>query len=103
MSWALNHSNNLIPEKNEGSYKTYKGENDLNYFISVDNIKQYLLQTISKRPQEVDRISENEVLFIETECGWDDATGHVDIMVDRVYGSNWHFECQNVIGWTDID
>ena len=103
MSWALNHSNNVIPEKNEGAYKTFKGSNDLNYFISVDNIKKYLLETISKEPKQVNRVTEHEVLFIETECGWDDATGHVDIMVDRVYGSDYHLECQTVVGWTDID
>lgn len=103
MSWALNHSNNLVPEKNESGYKTYKGKNDLNYFITVDNIKRYLLETIPKETQKVDRLTEHDVLFIETECGWDDATGHVDIMVDHIYGTDFHLECQTVVGWTDID
>ena len=103
MSWALNHSNNLVPEKNESAYKTFKGRNNLNYFITVDNIRKYLLETISKQPIKVNRLTEHEVLFIETECGWDDATGNVDIMVDRVYGTDYHLECQTVVGWTDID
>lgn len=103
MSRALNYSNNPIPEINDKGYKTFKGGDNKNYFITVANIRRYLLEFITKEPEKVDRQSENEVIFIESECGWTDATGHVDIMVDRNYGSDYHLECQNVIGWTNID
>lgn len=103
MSRALNYSDNPIPEINEKGYKTYKGGDGKNYFITVDNIKKFLLEFISKEPEKVDRQSESEVIFIESECGWTDATGHVDIMVNNKYGSDFHLECQNVIGWTNID
>lgn len=103
MSYALNYSGFKIPEKQDANYKTFKGESDLNYFITVDNIRRYLLETISIPPQKVTRTDELEVIFIESECGWNDATGHVDVMVSGKYGIDYHIKCKSVIGWIDID
>ena len=46
----------------------------------------------------VDQITAQEVLFIETEWGWVDATGHFDVIVVRVELTDCHLDCQAIIG-----
>jgi len=45
---------------------------------------------------------EKEALFIQLDCNFIDAIGHIDIVFDGKYGSQ-SYQCKTTIGWTDLD
>lgn len=105
MSRALNYSGFNIPEKKEGNYRTYKGGDGKNYFITVSNIRKYLVEElfVESELKSIDISNNTEAIFIENDCGWSDATGHVDIKAFGVIGIGAHDVCKTTLGWTDLD
>lgn len=101
MSRALNYCGLAIPEIKG---KTYKGGDNMNYFIKVIDIRDHLKKVFKNKPlKKVARKNELEVIFIESECGWNDASGHVDILANNEYGIGPHDNCKTVVGWINLD
>lgn len=101
MSRALNYSGFEIPEIKE---ETYKGGDNKNYFIRVALLKKYLTEILfASFPLKEVTLEEEEVLFIEEDCNWVNATGHIDISVDGDVGSHIYYECNRIIGWINLD
>lgn len=87
MSYALNKAGYAI-NKTTGTYEGAKG---LNYFYTVEYMKPYLMNTYNFT--QLTSGSIRNALIIQTNCGWIDASGHIDIMFRGRAGSEFHNEC----------
>ena len=90
LSYALNKSGFLIPAGTPGSYA---GAGNLHYFYKVDRIQPYLMNRYIFNNSSVS----NSYMYIQKNCGWNDATGHVDIKYRGSVGSHFYRECITTI------
>ena len=95
LSVALNESGNPIP----AGTGTYKGKDGKNYFISVKNMSNYLTKTFGQPTilQSGQNIT-NSIIW-QSNCGWSDATGHLDIIYNGKAGSKYYDVCGTVKYW----
>ncbi|RVU89880.1 hypothetical protein EH230_14050 [Flavobacterium columnare] len=88
LSTALNKSGYTIPKTNG----TFSGANKLNYFYKVDKIQVYLSNTYNFSQASLGMQIQNSII-IQKNCGWSDATGHVDVLYGGRAGSHFYQEC----------
>lgn len=92
----MNESGYSIPEI---SGVTYKGDDNKNYFISVSNITNYLTNTFGAPTTLSPNYYMKNGIIWQSNCGWRDATGHVDIIYKGQAGSNFYDQCGTVKYW----
>ena len=96
LSKALNDAGLTIP-KTEG---TYSGANDKNYFIAVKSMVKYLISTYGTPVMANSKLSDFRTgIFYQSNCGWNDATGHLDILYNNKVGSHIYGECTRTEYW----
>lgn len=86
LSYALNKSGFLIPAGTTGAFA---GGNNLYYFYKVDQIQPYLMNRYIFSSSS----TTNSYMYIQKNCGWNDATGHVDIKYRGKVGSHFYDVC----------
>ena len=95
LSVALNESGNPIPAVSG----TYKGKDNKNYFISVKNMSKYLTNTFGQPTTLQSGQSIGNGIIWQSNCGWSDATGHLDIIYNGKAGSYYYDVCGTVKYW----
>jgi hypothetical protein len=95
LSVALNEGGFPIPE----TTGTYKGANNKNYFITVKAMTAYL-KTLWGTPQilKPNYVVKNAIIW-QSNCGWTDATGHLDIVYRQQTGTRYYDNCGTVHYW----
>jgi hypothetical protein len=88
LSTALNKAGYTIPKTNG----TFSGANKLNYFYKVDRIQVYLSNKYNFS-QEILGMQIQSSIIIQKNCGWNNATGHVDVLYRGRAGSHFYNEC----------
>jgi hypothetical protein len=88
LSYALNKAGYTIPETDG----TSMGSNKVNYFYKVDKIAVYLSNTYNFSQAIVGMQIQNSII-IQRNCGWSDATGHVDVLYGGRSGSHFYSQC----------
>ena len=66
--------------------------NKLNYFYKVDKIQVYLSNTYNFSQASLGMQIQSSII-IQKNCGWNDATGHVDVLYRGRAGSHFYNEC----------
>ena len=88
LSTALNKAGYTIP-KTSG---TFGGANKLNYFYKVDKIQVYLSNTYNFSQASLGMQIQSSII-IQKNCGWSNATGHVDVLYRGMAGSHFYSQC----------
>lgn len=88
LSTALNKAGYTIP-KTSG---TFSGAKKLNFFYKVDKIQVYLSNTYNFSQASLGMQIQSSII-IQKNCGWNDATGHVDVLYRGRAGSHFYNEC----------
>jgi RHS repeat-associated protein len=88
LSTALNKAGYTI-SKTSG---TFSGAKKLNYFYKVDKIQVYLSNTYNFSQASLGMQIQSSII-IQKNCGWSDATGHVDVLYGGKAGSHFYNEC----------
>lgn len=88
LSYALNDAGYTIPKTNG----TFRGANELNYFYKVDKIQVYLTNTYNFSQASLGMQIQSSII-IQKNCGWSDATGHVDVLYRGRTGSHFYNQC----------
>ena len=95
LSVALNESGNTIPAISG----TFKGKDNKNYFIAVSKITQYLTKKYDAPRTLSNNYKVKNAIIWQSNCGWTDATGHVDIIYRGQAGSHFYDQCGTVKYW----
>ncbi|MFZ4457074.1 MAG: T6SS effector amidase Tae4 family protein [Bacteroidales bacterium] len=96
LSYAFNKAGYMIPQI-DGA--TFKGANDLNYFLRVEDIAGYLTNAFGDPTTLKSNQTIKNAIIWQSDCGWSDATGHMDIIYRGQAGSQYHQECGTVKYW----
>lgn len=100
MSRALNYSGHAIPFEKD---VTGSGSDKKWYFYTVENVSRFIRTTFGApdktKVTKADVTLKKGIILFQT-CGWDDATGHVDLWNKAVPGNSAHWgACSDVSFW----
>jgi len=88
LSIALNKAGFVIPKTNGA----YSGGKKLNYFYKVNKMEVYLSKNYNFSQASAGTKIPSSII-IQKNCGWNDATGHVDVIYKGRAGSQFYKEC----------
>jgi hypothetical protein len=100
MSRALNYAGILIPDR--GPSHTLKGDDGMNYFFKVADLKIFLENTFTNELKIMDFSKQqplNGAIYVQGDCGWTNATGHFDVFYKGQVGSHFFPQCGTTSVW----
>ncbi len=96
MSYAFNYSG-IIIEKNDGA--TSSGEDGYWYLYRVADFIKYLKNNYEyKSSDSIEDFNGEEGVIVFNDCGWNDATGHIDLFDgESVEGTDYSDDAKEII------
>lgn len=97
LSYALNKSGHKIPYTED---QTSSGSDGMYYFYRVTNLVEYLNNTYGQCIEtNTDAIQGKTGIIWQSDCGWGDATGHLDVWTGDNAMNHYYHECEIIHFW----
>jgi hypothetical protein len=97
LSYALNHAGHDIPYTEN---QTSSGSDGNWYFYRVSDMVTYLNNVYGQCIQTTtDNIQGQTGIIWQSDCGWDDASGHLDVWTGDNAMNHYYSNCETVYFW----